>query len=43
MQGDELERLAELADLVEDEMLAVDGVETVRSDWVAGKTELRGG
>jgi len=41
LQGDDLDRLVELSEVVRGEMLEVNGIGDVRSDWVLGKTELR--
>ena len=41
LQGPNLDRLDELADVLRAEMVAVDGVEDVRDDFVYGKKELR--
>jgi len=41
LQGGDLDRLVELAEVVEAEMRAVEGVQDLRNDWVLGKDELR--
>ncbi len=41
LQGEDLDRLVELAEVVRGEMMEVAGVQDVRSDWTLGKTELR--
>ncbi len=41
VQGEDLDRLVELSKVAAAEMIAVDGVNDVRSDWVLGKRELR--
>jgi len=41
VQGEDLDRLVELSKVAAAEMLAVEGVHDVRSDWVLGKRELR--
>jgi len=41
VQGPDLDRLIELCDVIEQDMLQVPGVHDVRSDWVIGKKELR--
>ena len=41
LQGEDLDRLVELSEVVRQEMLEVEGIQDVRSDWVLGKTELR--
>ena len=41
VQGDDLDRLVELSNVVQSEMKRVAGVGDVRSNWVLGKRELR--
>ncbi|MEE2828551.1 MAG: efflux RND transporter permease subunit, partial [Myxococcota bacterium] len=41
VQGEDLDRLLELAEIVEAEMAAVPGVLDIRNDWVLGKSEVR--
>jgi multidrug efflux pump subunit AcrB len=41
LQGRDLDRLLELAEVIETEMEAVVGIHNIRNDWAMGKDELR--